>query len=150
MGPTRTHILGGTSVMHATTVADAMHHGIIACQPSATLAEVARTMVLGNLHCVAIVSDRPPGPSKLHAVITDLDLLRWAAGANAHHPARQIARSPAIKIKTDASLYEATELMVDHHVDHLVVIDTDGGAPVGILSSLDVARALAGTPSRER
>jgi CBS domain-containing protein len=149
MGSTPTRVHGGTSVMHATTVADAMHHGIVACQPSATLPEVARTMVLGNLHCVAIVSGGQPGASRLHAVITDLDLLRWAAGANAHRPARQIARSPAIKITPDTSLYEATELMVDHHVDHLVVTDTDGGTPVGILSSLDVARALARTPRAE-
>jgi CBS domain-containing protein len=133
--------------MYATTVSDAMHLGIVACRPSATLSEVARTMVAANLHCVAIVSDRPAGSPTLHAVITDLELLRWANGSDAHRPAGQVARTPAVKITPDASVHEATELMVEHSVDHLVVVDTEHGAPIGILAALDVARVLAQEPA---
>ncbi len=132
--------------MYATTVSEAMHRGIVACRPSATLSEVARTMVAGNLHCVAIASDRPAESPTLHAVITDLELLRWANGVNAHRRAGQIARTPAVKITPDASVQEATEMMVEHAVDHLVVVDTEHRAPIGIIAALDVARVLAQTP----
>jgi CBS domain-containing protein len=39
-------------------------------------------------------------------------------------------------------------MMVDHAVDHLVVVDRAHGAPIGILAALDVARALAREPVR--
>lgn len=64
-------------------------------------------------------------------MISDLDLLRWAKSVNAHRPARQIARSPAVMITADASLYEATELTVEHATDHLVVIDDEHGGRSG-------------------
>lgn len=136
--------VAGATVMHATKVSDAMHFGIVACRPSATLSEVARTMVAANLHCVAIASDRPGAESPtLQAMITDLDLLRWAQSVNAHRSADQIARAPAVRITPEASLLEATEMMVDHAIDHLVVVDIQHGTPIGILAARDVAGVLA-------
>ena len=139
-----TRTRGGATVIHAATVAEAMHFGIVACRPSATLSEVARTMVAGNLHCVAIVDDAPGAESPTApAIITALDLMAWAKGVNAHRPAHQVARAPGLRITPEASLFEATEMMVDHAVDHLVVVDIQHGVPIGILAALDIARALA-------
>ena len=37
------------------TVADAMHPGILSCEPDATLPEVAQIMATHHVHCVAVV-----------------------------------------------------------------------------------------------
>ena len=42
------------SLEHA-TVADAMHPGILSCEPDATLPEVAQIMATHHVHCVAVV-----------------------------------------------------------------------------------------------
>jgi CBS domain-containing protein len=36
--------------------------------------------------------------------------------------------------------------MVEHDVSHLIVLEARSGRPIGVLSTLDVARALAGFP----
>ena len=41
-------------------------------------------------------------------------------------------------------LAAAAEAMVEHDVSHLVVVEGRSGRPVGVVSTLDVARALAG------
>ena len=41
------------------------------------------------------------------------------------------------------TLLHATHLMEQHGVTHLVVVAEEGGRPVGVLSTLDVARSLA-------
>jgi hypothetical protein len=35
--------------------------------------------------------------------------------------------------------------MVEHEVAHLIVVERHSRRPIGVLSTLDVARALAGT-----
>ena len=40
-------------------------------------------------------------------------------------------------------LERAVELMLEHGVSHVVVADPDGGPPLGIVSSLDVAGVIA-------
>jgi CBS domain-containing protein len=36
--------------------------------------------------------------------------------------------------------------MVEHEVSHLIVVEPRSARPVGVLSTLDIARALAGFP----
>ncbi len=38
--------------------------------------------------------------------------------------------------------------MVEHDVSHLIVVEPQLARPIGVLSTLDVARALAGFPER--
>jgi CBS domain-containing protein len=38
--------------------------------------------------------------------------------------------------------------MVEHEVTHVVVVEPRSARPVGVLSTLDIARALAGFPER--
>ena len=46
-------------------------------------------------------------------------------------------------IAPDETLERAAQLMAENAVAHLVVVDPDTGHPVGVLSTLDVAAALA-------
>ena len=46
-------------------------------------------------------------------------------------------------IKPNDTLEHAAQLMVEHDTAHLVVVSPDSGLPVGMLSTLDIARTAA-------
>ena len=52
-------------------------------------------------------------------------------------------RQPVISIRPTLSAREAAQAMVSNRTQHVVVVDPERVTPVGMLSSLDVARALA-------
>ena len=57
--------------------------------------------------------------------------------------AKQIAASPVL-ILTTSSRSSVIQLMVEHEVAHVIAIERHSGGPLGVVSTLDVARALAG------
>jgi CBS domain-containing protein len=57
--------------------------------------------------------------------------------------AGNLAALEPIAVAPDDGLDRAAQLMAEHDVSHLIV--RSGGEPVGIVSTLDVARAAAGT-----
>ena len=57
--------------------------------------------------------------------------------------ARALAEQPVVTVEPTVPLREAGELMLAHHVSHLVVIQTGTGRPIGILSTADVAGVIA-------
>jgi CBS domain-containing protein len=127
------------------TVADAMHPGIITCDPDAPLADVARSMAANRVHCIAVMGISHREPEELvWGIITDLELIKAGVSASRMLTARDVAVDPAITVQSTHPLREAAAVMLDHRVSHLVVISTERVLPVGILSTLDVARALAG------
>lgn len=114
--------------------------GIVACTPDAPLDDVARLMATNRVHAVVVVDDDAPEPP----VIADSDLI---AAADSGHldelAARDIAGTEAVSVRTDESLDRAAQLLAEHGVTHLIVRDR-GRMPIGILSTLDVARAISG------
>ena len=57
--------------------------------------------------------------------------------------AGELAGTEIVTVGSDDQVEEVARLMTDHECKHLVVVSPDAGDPVGIISSLDVARALA-------
>jgi CBS domain-containing protein len=117
-----------------------MHHGILSCASDAPLGEVAGVMAKNRIHAVAITdgaSGRPIG------FASDLDLVT-AAATGQEPTARQAACTEPVTVSADDSLVHAAQLMSEHGVHHLVVVDPAGGYPVGVLSTLDIAAAYAG------
>lgn len=126
-------------------VENAMHRGVVACIPGTSLREVARMMASARIHAVVVWGDEEDDSEGIWGVVSDLDLAE--AGARGEIYARQaagISRTPAVTVRQSADLRAAAELMAQHHVAHLVVVDDERGAPVGVLSTLDLARAIAG------
>jgi CBS domain-containing protein len=72
-------------------------------------------------------------------VVSDLDLVA-AIGTAAN--AGAVATSPVITVTPELALEHAATLMAENETTHLLVV-SDMGLPVGVISSLDVARALA-------
>ena len=61
-----------------TTVADAIHPGILACEADATLRNVARMMATNRVHCIAVMGiQHEDGSERLvWGVSSDLDGVR--------------------------------------------------------------------------
>jgi CBS domain-containing protein len=127
------------------TVADAMHPGVLACDPGASLTEVARMMASYHVHCVAVLGIAAEGGDRfVWGVVSDLDLVRAAqAGAGAEPSAGEIAATEPLIVRADEPLATAAQQMAEHDVHHLVVVGGKDPRPVGIVSSLDVAGVLA-------
>jgi CBS domain-containing protein len=51
--------------------------------------------------------------------------------------------APSLTVEADAPLVEAAARMEEHHVHRLVVVEPQGGRPIGILSTTDIVRAVA-------
>jgi CBS domain-containing protein len=126
--------------------ADAMHPGILTCPPTTPLRQVARMFAAYNVHCVVVFESADDRDStELWRIITDLDLMEAASsGSLDDHTAGGSATAPVVRVSGRDSLGRAVELMTEHGTSHVVVIEPDTKHPVGILSALDVAAALAG------
>lgn len=131
-----------TPILRSLTVADAMHEGVITCSPSAQLDEVAVAMATHNIHCVVAVDAGPAGQDddRLWGIVSDLDLLR-GLGSPVRLDAGNLAALDVIMVAPEEPLDRVAETMVKHEVTHLVVAKE--GRPVGVLSTLDIARAVA-------
>ena len=125
-------------------VSDAMRPGVFSCAPETRLAVLARTLVGHRIHCVIIgrfegqdESDSPWG------IVSDLDVVA-AAARDAHEDMSwSVARSAPVTITADDSLKHAAEIMAEHQLAHLVVVQPESGQPFGVLSTLDIAAVLA-------
>jgi CBS domain-containing protein len=126
------------------TVADAMHPGILTCEPDVGVSEVARMMATHHVHCIAVVGISYGNPEcYVWGIVSDLDLLGAGIGGEPGTTARDLANQPVITVKATTPLREAGQLMLQHGVSHLVVSDPETQRPTGIISTLDVAGVLA-------
>jgi len=120
--------------------------GILACEPEAPLTEVAWLMANNSVHAVIVVRDDVAEPP----VISDADLV--AAMASDHFDrlaAQDIAVTEPVSITENETLARAAQLLYERGVAHLIVRN-ERGAPIGVISSLDLARAVASSEVARR
>jgi CBS domain-containing protein len=122
------------------TVVDAMRIGIISCPPETPLRDVARIMATYRIHCVVVSEMEGAAPV---GVISDVDLAVAASSGARDSTAGQFGGTESVTVAADDSLERAAQLMAEHQVSHLVVIQPHSGNPVGVLSALDLAGVLA-------
>jgi CBS domain-containing protein len=125
------------------SVADVMRHGVITCSSETTLRTVARMMSSYHVHAVVVTEDDGQGGISPWGMVSDFDVLRAAHAGAEDLTAGQVSRSPAVMISPPDTLTHAAELMREHGTGHLVVIEPGEGRPIGVVSTLDVAGALA-------
>jgi CBS domain-containing protein len=131
-------------------VAEAMHPGLISCPLDAPLRTVARMMATYRVHAVLVTGhgeEELPGGG-VWGVISDIDLARAAAAGDLDASARSVAVTPVLAVTGTDTLAHAAHLMVEHGISHLIVVEPRSARPMGVLSTLDVARAAAGFPER--
>ena len=125
------------------TVADVMRHGVITCSPDTPLRTIARMMSSYHVHAVVVTEDDGEGGRSPWGVVSDADVLGAAHEGCEELTAGQISRTPAVLVAPADSLAHAAELMRAHRTGHLIVIVPGDSRPVGVVSTLDLAGALA-------
>jgi CBS domain-containing protein len=123
-------------------VADAMRPGVLSCPSDTPLREVARIMAVHRIHCV-VVGDVRSAEGEW-SVLSDLDLAGAVESATEDTTAGEIAATDPVTLSPTATLDDAARLMAEHETAHIVIVDERSGAPLGVVSTLDVALALAG------
>ena len=126
------------------TVSEWMTTDVLTCSPDTPLADVAETMATRRVHCVVVTGFERSGAPPW-GVVSDLDLVAaaYVRGLD-DQTAGGSAATPALVVRPDETLERASQLMTEHAIAHLIVVDAD--APVGVLSTLDVARACSSRP----
>jgi CBS domain-containing protein len=142
-GPARPSL--SVSDLTRASVADVMHSGIAACDPTFAISTVARLMADQRTHCAAVSGiDAAAGREHrlIWGLIDDLDLLGAIHRGQLDWPASTIVDTTPMAVRESESLARAAELMVTHERRHLVAVGR-AGLPSGMLSTLDIARVLA-------
>lgn len=127
------------------TVGDVMHVGVIGCPPEADVETIASAMATNRIHSVVVdgILQDERGERLVWGIVSDLDLLRAAGPERRTATAGQLAATEAVTADPGDSLERAAQLMVEHDVSHLVVASPDSGRPLGVVSALDLAAAIA-------
>lgn len=120
-----------------------MHVGFIGCPLETPLRSVARLMAEQRVHCVVGFGDLAEDDTRLWGVVTDVDVVSALAAGGELVTAGEIASTEVVTIEPHTSVRHAAELMRDHKVSHLLVVDGVSDRPIGIVSTLDVM-AIAG------
>ena len=122
------------------TVADVMSHGLVAVRESATARQAARLMI--DRHTRALVVVRADG--RPLGVVTGTDLLPLVGADGGDRAVAELMHAP-ITIGPGASLREAADLMLEHEIHRLVVIDPDDpdAVPLGTVATTDVIGEMA-------
>jgi CBS domain-containing protein len=132
-------------ILSKRVVADAMHPGVVTCAPDAALAQVAHMMDWYRIHAVVVFGDsEDPASEGVWGVVSDTDLLVALAEHDvSRRTAGGAARTPLVTVLADEPLRTAAEQMARSGVTHAVVVTRDSDRPIGILSTLDLAREFA-------
>ena len=147
--PTRTAPSYGIDTV---TVEEAMHPGVLTCAPETPLRDVAVAMARYRIHAVVVYAEpaEEDEAALVWGVVGDGDLVAAAAADEIDtRTAGEAARTALVTVRRDDSLRHACQLMSDRGVTHAVVISSYSERPLGVVSALDVARALAVEPKRQ-
>jgi CBS domain-containing protein len=128
-------------------VRDAMQLGLFHCEPDDDAAAVAGTMAEQSIHSVVvagIVRRDHAGDRLAWGIVSDLDLMRALRPGAVEATAAEVAGTEIVTVSPLESLEQAVQLMDEHETAHLVVVSPDTGRPVGMLSTLDIARMVDG------
>lgn len=126
------------------TVADAMTPRMIHCAPETPLRNVARLMAENNVHAVYVFDYGAEDDEtvQMWGLVSDLDLVA-AMPVIDKRTAGNSAVTPLVTVSPTERLDRAAQLMAESGNAHLAVIDPRTGRAVGVLSTLDIARAVS-------
>jgi CBS domain-containing protein len=118
-----------------TTVADVMTPGVQTTTSSEALRDAARTMREGDFGSMPVVDD-----GRLVGILTDRDIVVRGVAEGLDPTVTRVgdvaSRAP-VAVAPDQDLDEAMELMAEHRIRRLLVVDD--GRLVGVVSQADVA-----------
>jgi CBS domain-containing protein len=131
------------------TVGELMTHDPIVVLVDTPLSEVAELLDRFAISGVPIVD----WGGQVLGVVSQTDLLRVRATEDlwTRWPgltARHLLTRPALTASSETPIEEAVARMESNHVHRLVVVGDDGETPIGVISTSDLVRAMAGRVDR--
>jgi CBS domain-containing protein len=84
------------------------------------------------------------GDDHAWGIVSDLDLMRAALAGLGDVGAGQVAVTEFLTVDAGEPLERAAQMMAEHEVTHLIVLDPRSGHAVGVLSTHDITGAIAG------
>uniref|UniRef100_A0A7S1KVW3 CBS domain-containing protein n=1 Tax=Alexandrium catenella TaxID=2925 RepID=A0A7S1KVW3_ALECA len=119
--------------------------GVLRCSPDTSFGEAARRMTSMRQNCVLVMAEddevlgiiTPRDALRVFSdhVPLDIDVGQWLRGLQSHWESRQIA--------SDVEVAEAAAAMAAGLMHHLLVVSPGSSDVIGVVSALDMARALA-------
>jgi crotonyl-CoA carboxylase/reductase len=120
-------------------VSELMHLGIIACAPTDTVGQVAKTMIDNDIHAVVVMES-----GKAVGVVSQTDMVLARQGRTLDKAratlVQDIMTPGCATCDAGMLLSEAVSLMTGRRMHRLVVTEND--KPVGVLSMTDVVRRI--------
>ncbi len=118
--------------------------GVIAVTPETTVADAALRMKEANVGCVLVEQH----PDTIVGIVTERDFLRRVL-AEGRDPTStyvtEIMSSPVMTCTPADDVMRCAELLSEHHIRHLLVIDENVGdqsEPIGLISQRDLLAML--------
>jgi CBS domain-containing protein len=126
--------------MHEIPIAEAMIKRLVASEKNRTLIECAQIMAREDVSSIVILEEGAQHSDKLKklsGIITSSDITSFfGERCSGMTTVRDYMSYPVFTIAVNEKISNATELMLKHHISHLVV--TGPGYLVGILSETDL------------
>ena len=123
------------------TVLNALQLGLVERTADADVRSLARAMAEHSVHSVVV---RGIEGARTWGIVSDLDLMAAMRPGLTGASAGRLAATDPVVVEASDTLGHAAQLMAEHQTAHLLVVDPVTDEPVGIISSLDVARFMAG------
>jgi CBS domain-containing protein len=144
----KSHRRTGSADLRTVQVGDVMAHPLITCAHDVPLHEVAELMAEHRVHSIVVLTAAEEGAPfhRRWALLSDLDLVAAAPWESEVTTAGSVAGSPSVVVGPRDSLAAAALSMAEHQTTHILVVEPGADEPVGILSALDLARALSPPP----
>jgi CBS domain-containing protein len=136
---------GRTHALDEMPIEQAMHAGFVGCQLEAPLGAVAALMAEHRVHCVVGFGDIADDDTRLWGLVSDIDVVSALAAGEDDATAGTVTSSEVVTISPSESVRRAAELMRDHEVSHLLVVNGVSDRPIGVISTLDVMRVSTST-----
>lgn len=121
-----------------TRIAELMTPGPVTCGPTATVAEVARTMRDRHVSCLLVMEE-----TRLLGIVTHRDLVKRALadGLPTDTPVTQIMTAGPVTLGPGALGSDVLHAMLERRIGHLPVVD--GTRVLGVVTQTDLTRHQA-------
>jgi CBS domain-containing protein len=120
-------------------VREVMTPGVVSVPASASLTQVRRALVAHEVHAVLVVDRKSGAPL---GWVNATGLLRATVDGSARHTAAQAICEPVQSVSPSATVREAVEILLQPGVSHVLVAHQNSVVGEGVVSDLDVVRAL--------